>query len=227
MPNASCRTSFIVANIHEPGTAADWRENGHRTVLGGAGRQRDSVRGSASSPGRKGADGKPETRHGSPAPTPSPISGPAQLRDRAARRASSASPTTSKPRKASAGSPSTRWRISAPPTWASRSPVRPCARRCATVPEGRDPQNIFRDAVKNRALETSCWNTVMTSGAVRAELKPGNPLRWPREGQSRARDIVFQPGLGCSSLTPAAYLRQSRSVRLSRGHLRRAAVAGC
>lgn len=31
------------------------------------------------------------------------------------------------------------------------------------VREVRDPQNIICDPVKNHTLETSCWNTVMTS----------------------------------------------------------------
>jgi hypothetical protein len=30
------------------------------------------------------------------------------------------------------------------------------------VQEGRDPQNLLRDPAQNHALETSCWNTVMT-----------------------------------------------------------------
>src|SRR5262249_37652350 len=30
------------------------------------------------------------------------------------------------------------------------------------VQEGREPQNLIRDPEQNRALETSCWNTVMT-----------------------------------------------------------------
>jgi hypothetical protein len=30
------------------------------------------------------------------------------------------------------------------------------------VQEGLDPQNLIRDPAQNHALETSCWNTVMT-----------------------------------------------------------------
>jgi hypothetical protein len=31
------------------------------------------------------------------------------------------------------------------------------------VASGEDPQNVFRDPAQNRALETSCWNTIMTA----------------------------------------------------------------
>jgi hypothetical protein len=31
------------------------------------------------------------------------------------------------------------------------------------VREGREPQNLIRDPAQNQALETSCWNTVMTA----------------------------------------------------------------
>jgi len=43
------------------------------------------------------------------------------------------------------------------------------------VQEGCDPQNIFRDPAKNRALETSCWNTVMTTEEFEQKVKPGIP----------------------------------------------------
>jgi nitrite reductase/ring-hydroxylating ferredoxin subunit len=41
--------------------------------------------------------------------------------------------------------------------------------------EGRDPQNLIRDVAKNRALETSCWNTVMTTEEFEEKVKPGIP----------------------------------------------------
>ena len=43
------------------------------------------------------------------------------------------------------------------------------------VQEGRDPQNVIRDPAKNRALETSCWNTVMTVEQFEAKGKPAIP----------------------------------------------------
>jgi hypothetical protein len=43
------------------------------------------------------------------------------------------------------------------------------------VAEGRDPQNLIRDPAKNRALETSCWNTVMTTEDFEQKVKPGIP----------------------------------------------------
>ena len=43
------------------------------------------------------------------------------------------------------------------------------------VQEGCDPQNIFRDPAKNRALETSCWNTVMTVEEFEQKVKSTIP----------------------------------------------------
>jgi nitrite reductase/ring-hydroxylating ferredoxin subunit len=44
------------------------------------------------------------------------------------------------------------------------------------VKAGRDPQNCIRDAAQNHALETSCWNTVMTPEQFE-EFKQTMPAR--------------------------------------------------
>jgi hypothetical protein len=42
------------------------------------------------------------------------------------------------------------------------------------VREGREPQNLIRDPEQNHALETSCWNTVMTPEQF-DQIKPTMP----------------------------------------------------
>jgi hypothetical protein len=43
------------------------------------------------------------------------------------------------------------------------------------VQEGREPQNLLRDPAKNRAIETSCWNTVMTVEEFEQKVKSTIP----------------------------------------------------
>jgi hypothetical protein len=42
------------------------------------------------------------------------------------------------------------------------------------VREGREPQNLIRDPEQNHALDTSCWNTVMTPEQF-DQMKPTMP----------------------------------------------------
>ena len=164
----------LVANVHQRGQQPIWREKAHRSDLVRAGRQRDSVRGSASSPGRRAPTASP-IRTGSRAPTPSPTSGRASLRDRAfeeqaaqARRHGGAGgpapdcrPCAGKPRNLGYGR-----------RLAASDVAQGDARRCKRGAIRRTSSAIRR---KNHALETSCWNTVMTPEQFEQKVKPGIP----------------------------------------------------
>ena len=54
------------------------------------------------------------------------------------------------------------------------------------VREGREPQNLIRDPAQNHALETSCWNTVMTPEQFE-EMKPSMPAEAVR--RQRAAEL--------------------------------------
>jgi hypothetical protein len=55
-----------------------------------------------------------------------------------------------------------------------------------SVREGREPQNLIRDPAQNHALETSCWNTVMTPEQFE-EMKPSMPAEAVR--RQRAAEL--------------------------------------
>jgi hypothetical protein len=38
---------------------------------------------------------------------------------------------------------------------------------------GKEPMNLIRDEAQNHALETSCWNTVMTEEQYQARVAAG------------------------------------------------------
>jgi hypothetical protein len=45
------------------------------------------------------------------------------------------------------------------------------------VQEGKDPQNVLRDPALNHAIETSCWNTVVTPEDFEEKVRPIMPAR--------------------------------------------------
>jgi hypothetical protein len=149
----------LVANVHQRGQQPIWREKATE-VTWCVPVDNETVCGLSIIAWPKGADGKPDPKWRPGTDTISDIR-PGQLRDR---------PFEDKQRK--------------PDDMEAQEGQRRIARHALEnlgtsdmgiallrqtlrqamrdVQEGREPQNLIRDPDQNRALETSCWNTVMT-----------------------------------------------------------------
>jgi hypothetical protein len=57
------------------------------------------------------------------------------------------------------------------------------------VQTGQDPPNAIRDPAQNHALETSCWNTVMTPEQFEA-MKHTLPVARGRGGSAAALETA-------------------------------------
>ncbi len=162
----------LVANVHQKGQQPIWREKATE-VTWCVPVDNETVRGLSIVAWPKGPDGKPDPKWKPGTDTITDIR-PGQLRDR------SFEEKQRKPDDMEAQEGQRRIAVHALENLGTSDMGVALARQALrnamrAVQEGRDPQNIFRDPAKNRALETSCWNTVMTTEEFEQKVKPGIP----------------------------------------------------
>jgi nitrite reductase/ring-hydroxylating ferredoxin subunit len=162
----------LVANVHQRGQKPIWREKATE-VTWCVPVDNETVRGLSIVAWPKGADGKPDPSWKAGTDTITDIR-PGQLRDRAFEE------KQRKPDDMEAQEGQRRIAVHALENLGTSDIGVALARQALRkamrdVQEGRDPQNIFRDAAKNRALETSCWNTVMTAEEFEEKVKSSIP----------------------------------------------------
>ena len=173
----------LVANVHQRGQQPIWREKATE-VTWCVPVDNETVCGLSIVAWPKGVDGRPDPAWKAGTDTITDIR-PGQLRDR---------PFEDKQRKPDdmeAQEGQRRIAIHALENLASsdigisllRRTLREAMR---AVHEGREPQNLIRDPAQNHALETSCWNTVMTPEQFE-EMKPSMPAEAVR--RQRAAEL--------------------------------------
>jgi hypothetical protein len=149
----------LVANVHQRGQQPIWREKATE-ITWCVPVDNETVCGLSIIAWPKGADGKPDPKWKPGTDTISDIR-PGQLRDRAFE------DKKRKPDDVEAQEGQRRIARHALENLGTsdmgvallRQTLRKAMR---DVQEGRDPQNLLREPAQNHALETSCWNTVMT-----------------------------------------------------------------